>query len=329
MHYLHPFTTPSCTPPPFLHHPLTVRAFASMADPSFHSSQCENCPDVYTFFEKRTSTWQYVVVDPATKNAALIDTVLDYDAPSGRISTTTADGILAFIEKQGLKIEYILETHAHADHLTASQYYKKKFNVPIGIGKRISLVQETFAPVYGFEPSALEGSFDLLFDDDEEFKLGALICRVMHLPGHTPDHVSYVIGECVFTGDSIFQPDVGSARCDFPGGDAKALYSSMQRLMALPEHFRLFVGHDYPDGRSHFSVSTVGEQRMLNKHSKVGVTEAEFVEFRRTRDSVLGAPQLLHPSLQTNIRGGRLPPRDGSGRLWFRIPLTPPVGLAA
>ncbi|KAJ6499307.1 beta-lactamase-like protein [Mycena sanguinolenta] len=294
--------------------PISLRAFASTAEPSFHFSQCDNCPEVFSFFEKRTSTWlvlQYVVLDPVTKDAALIDTVLDYDPPSGRIATTTADGILAWIEKQGLNIKYILETHAHADHLTASQYYKKKFNAPIGIGKRISMVQETFAPVYGFEPSAFEGSFDLLFEDDQQFKLGTTLdCRVIHTPGHTPDHVSYIIGESVFTGDSIFQPD------------------SMQRLMGLPDHYRLFVGHDYPDGRSQLSVSTVGEQRRLNKHSKVGVTEAEFVDFRRTRDSVLGAPQLLHPSLQTNIRGGRLPSRDGSSGVWFKIPVTPPVALS-
>jgi len=203
----------------------SLRRYASMTEPSHHSSQCDACPTVFSFFEQRTSTWQYIVSDPVTKDAALIDTVLDYDASSGTIATTTADGILPFIEKQGLTIKYILETHAHADHLTAAQYYKKKFNVPIGIGKRISIVQATFAPVYGFDPSAFEDAFDLLFQDDEEFKLGALSCRVIHLPGHTPDHVGYVIGQSAFTGDSIFQPDVGSARCDFPGGDAKTLYS--------------------------------------------------------------------------------------------------------
>ncbi|KAK7057196.1 beta-lactamase-like protein [Favolaschia claudopus] len=305
-----------------------LRSYASMSQPSFHFSQCADCPVVFAFFEPRTSTWQYIVSDPVTKDAALIDTVLDYDPASGTVSTRTSDGILPFIEKEGLHIKYILETHAHADHLTAAQIYKKSFpDASTGIGKRISMVQETFGPVYGLEPSAFEGAFDVLFHDDQTFKLGSLNCRVMHIPGHTPDHVGYVVGESLFTGDSIFQPDVGSARCDFPGGDAKALYSSMQRLMALPEHYRLFVGHDYPADRPQLYVSTVGEQRALNKHSKAGVSESEFVEFRKTRDSVLGAPQLLHPSLQTNIRGGRLPSRDASGRMWFKIPLTAPPDL--
>ncbi|KAJ6593894.1 beta-lactamase-like protein [Mycena capillaripes] len=249
-------------------------------------------------------------------DAALIDTVLDYDLPSGTIATTTADGILSFIEKHGLNIKYILETHAHADHLTAAQYHRKKFDVPVGIGKRISKVQETFGAVYGFEPSEFERAFDLLFQDDEEFKLGGLNCRVIHLPGHTPDHVGYVIGQSVFTGDCIFQPDCGSARSDFPGGDPRILYSSMQRLLALPESFQLFVGHDYPVGRQQLCLSIVGDQRRSNKHGKV--SESEFIALRNSRDSVLAPPQLLHPALQTNIRGGKLPPSDARGRIWFK-----------
>ncbi|KAJ7497290.1 Metallo-hydrolase/oxidoreductase [Mycena latifolia] len=301
--------------------------YASMAEPFQHySSQSSDSPTVYSFFEQDTSTWQYIVLDPVTKDAALIDTVLDYEPSSGKISTTTADQILAFIEKHGLNIKYVLETHAHADHLTAAQYYKKKLSAPVGIGKRIGTVQKTFAPVYGFESSSFVDAFDLLFRDDEQFSLGNLNCRVMHLPGHTPDHVGYIIGQSVFTGDSIFQPDVGSARSDFPGGDAKALYSSMQRLMALPGGTRLFVGHDYPVGRNQLCVSTVGQQLSSNKHSGKGISESEFVAFRNARDSVLGAPHLLHPSLQTNIRGGRLP-RDSSGRLHFKIPIVTSVAF--
>ncbi|KAJ7703207.1 Metallo-hydrolase/oxidoreductase [Mycena rosella] len=305
---------------------IPTRRYASVAAPQCHSSQSSDSPTVHSFFEENTSTWQYVVLDPATREAALIDTVLDYDPSSGTISTTSADRILSFIETHGLKIKYVLETHAHADHLTAAQYYKKKIQVPVGIGRRISTVQETFAPIYGFSPSSFVDTFDLLFRDDEEFSLGNLSCRVIHLPGHTPDHVGYVIGQTVFTGDSIFMPDCGSARSDFPGGDAKALYSSMQRLMALPESFRLFVGHDYPIGRDQLCMSTVGHQTDSNKHGGKGISESEFIAFRNARDAVLGTPHLLHPSLQTNIRGGRLP-RDTMGRLAFKIPIITSVEL--
>ncbi|KAJ7462300.1 beta-lactamase-like protein [Mycena galericulata] len=241
----------------------------------------------------KRSRRQYIVSDPTTQDAALIDTVLDYELASGTVSTTTADEIITFIRKAGLNIKYILETHAHADHLIAAQYHKI-FSRPVGIGKRISIVQQTFAPVYGFDPSSsFVNALDLLFDDDEEFKLGSFTCRVIHLPGHTPDHVGYVIGGSVFTGDSVFQPDVGSARSDFPGGDARMLYTSMQRLMALPESFRLFVGHDYPADREPMAVSTVGEQLQSNKHSRKGISESDFVAFRNSRDSVLGASHLL------------------------------------
>ncbi|KAJ7725828.1 Metallo-hydrolase/oxidoreductase [Mycena maculata] len=306
--------------------PTSARQYASVAQ-SFqcYPSQSPDSPTVYSFFERDTFTMQYIVSDPTTKDAALIDTVLDYDPASGTISTTTADEILAFIGKCGLNIKYILETHAHADHLSAARYYRNKFNVPVGVGKRISTVQEIFAPIYGLESSSFVDAFDLLFQDDESFQLGALNCRVIHLGGHTPDHVGYVIGQSAFTGDSIFQPDVGSARSDFPGGDAKSLYSSMQRLMALPESYRLFVGHDYPVDRQPIPVSTVGEQLLSNNHIRKGINE--FISFRNSRDLVLGAPRLLHPSLQTNIRGGKLPPPDGLGRFSFRIPITTTVAL--
>ncbi|KAJ6625653.1 Metallo-hydrolase/oxidoreductase [Mycena sp. CBHHK59/15] len=317
-----------------LHRPVTGSFFqmaqksSSVADPfQFHPSQSSGSPAVHSFFERITSTWQYVVSDPATMDAAVIDTVLDYDPSSGTVSTTTADEIISFIGKHGLNVKYILETHAHADHLTAARYYKRKFNAPVGIGNRITMVQETFAPVYGYDSAAFVDAFDLLFKDEEEFKLGSLNCRVIHLPGHTPDHVGYLIGESVFTGDSIFATDVGSARADFPGGDAKALYSSMQRLIALPGTYKLFLGHDYPVDRQQICVTTVQEQSKSNKHSKKGVSESEFVAFREARDSILGAPRLLHPSLQTNIRGGKLPPRDVDGHLWFKTPITTTANL--
>ncbi|KAJ7188271.1 Metallo-hydrolase/oxidoreductase [Mycena filopes] len=302
--------------------PAGNRRYGSSADHTYSANQSHGSPTVSSFFERNTSTWQHIVSDPVTRDAALIDTVLDYDLFPGAITTTTADKLVDFIREHGLNIKYVLETHAHADHLTAAQYYRTKFDVPVGIGKRISTVQKTFASVYGFSPSAFDRAFDLLFDDDEEFKIGNLACRVIHLPGHTPDHVGYVIGESVFTGDSIFQPDVGSARSDFPGGDAKTLYSSMRRLMDLPDSFRLFVGHDYPTGRQQLCTSTVGEQRQSNRHIKEGVSEAEFTSFRTARDSILGPPRLLHQSLQTNIRGGRLP-ADGC----FKIPFSASVAL--
>ncbi|TFY63163.1 hypothetical protein EVJ58_g3417 [Rhodofomes roseus] len=295
-----------------------------------HISPDAATPTVYTFFEKVTSTWQYVVVDPHTSEAVIIDPVLDYDANAGAISTNTADGLLAFVEAEGLKVRRVLETHAHADHLTAAQYIKQQLggDIPVCIGRRILLVQKTFAPIYGLDdPTTFENAFDCYFDDDQEFKLGQLSCSVLHLPGHTPDHVGYLIGKAVFTGDSIFNPDVGSARADFPGGNAEDLYASMQRLLSLPSDYRLFVGHDYPQNRDQTCWSTVEEQRHANKHLKLGADKSAFIEWRKQRDAVLGAPRLLHPSLQVNIRAGRLPPADDKGRVFFQIPITSSVDL--
>ncbi|KAG6842089.1 hypothetical protein C0991_002743 [Blastosporella zonata] len=259
-----------------------------------------------------------LLADPVTLEAVVIDPVLDYDNTARTISTATADCILTFIKEHGLKVLRILETHAHADHLSASQYFKAMLpnDTPLCIGKRIKQVQRTFAPRYGIDPHSLENAFDILLEDDEEFQLGDISCKVIHLPGHTPDHVGYVLGKNVFTGDSIFLPDVGSARADFPGGNAKDLYSSMQRLLALPRDYKLFVGHDYPpDGRQQpVCMATVGEQRQLNKHGKTGITEEEFIKFREDRDATLGEPTLLHPSLKVNIRAGRIPPPDESGK---------------
>ncbi|KAL1748660.1 beta-lactamase-like protein [Schizophyllum fasciatum] len=267
---------------------------------------------------------QYLVTDPTSKHAALIDTVLDYDPASGTLSTASADGILAFIRNHGFTVTKILETHAHADHLTASQYFKHHLpgDVPICIGERIAQVQKHFAPVYGLAPQNLTTSFDIFLKDDEVFMLGNLPVQVMHLPGHTPDHIGYLVGKSVFTGDSIFMPDLGSARADFPGGDARALYRSLQKLLSLPADYEIFVGHDYPNGREKNCATTVAEQRQRNKHVKDGTTERDFVEFRTQRDKVLKVPRLIHPSLQVNVRAGRLPPPDPeTGLSYFRTPL--------
>ncbi|KAG6837698.1 hypothetical protein H0H93_003500 [Arthromyces matolae] len=283
-----------------------------------HFKSFVQSPVVFSFFEKQTSTWQYIVADVNTLEAVLIDPVLDYDNITKTVSTTTADCILQFIKDKELKVTRILETHAHADHLSASQYYKSNLpgDIPLCIGKRITQVQEIFAQRYGFEPHSLKGVFDILLEDDEEFQLGDITCKVIHLPGHTPDHVGYIIGKNVFTGDSIFLPDVGSARVDFPGGNAKDLYRSIQRLLALPSDYNLFVGHDYPPDARHDPncVATVEEQRQANKHGKTGISEQEFIKVREERDATLGAPTLLHPSLKANICAGKLPPPDGKGK---------------
>ncbi|KAI0081902.1 Metallo-hydrolase/oxidoreductase [Panus rudis PR-1116 ss-1] len=293
-----------------------------------HFENDPKTPTVFTFFETTTSTWQYVVTDLKTREAVIIDPVLDYDPASGKVSTQTADGLLSFIQSKGLRVTKILETHAHADHLTASQYLKKQLggNVPIGIGSRITQVQQTFAPKYGFDdPALLDGAFDLYLKDDETISLGGYTGQVVHLPGHTPDHVGYVFGEAIFTGDSIFNPDVGTARADFPGGNASDLYNSMQRLLAYPSHYRLFAGHDYPPTTTRENQtcsSTIGEQRSLNIHCKEGTPPEQFIAWRKERDAKLGAPRLLHPSLQVNIRAGMLPPPDEKGRVWMKTPVS-------
>ncbi|KAI3618971.1 metallo-beta-lactamase domain [Moniliophthora roreri] len=319
-------------------------------------------PDIYSFFEKQTSSWQHLLVDPKTSESVIIDPVLDYNPASGTVSMETADGLLDFAEQQGLKISRVLfvetlflarrhadylssETHAHADHLSASQYYKKTLgNISVCIGHRITQVQSYFAPRYGFGPKDMEKAFDQYLKDDEEFTFGSISGKVVHLPGHTPvwnlhfltysylqsltycllttqDHIGYIVGRNVFVGDSLFMPDLGSARVDFPGGNAKDLFNSITRLLSLPDDYRIFVGHDYPSNREEDCIATVGNHKELNKHCKVGTTEQQFIEFREARDNVLGAPRLLHPSLQVNIRAGRLPPVDGAGRILMKIPV--------
>ena len=283
-------------------------------------------PRVHAQFDEATHTVSYVVWDPATCRAAIIDPVLDYDHRTGRVSHRSADDLLGIVADQGLSVDWVLETHAHADHLSAAPYLKEKTGAPIGIGARITEVQRTFAPVFGLDDVSGDGrEFDCLFRDGETFALGGLEVEVMHTPGHTPACVSYRIGEAVFVGDTLFMPDYGTARADFPGGDARTLYRSIHRLLALPDATRLYLCHDYKaPGRDHFAwETTVGEEKTRNIHVGGGVDEASFVAMREARDATLAAPVLLLPSLQVNIRAGRLPDPDRDGRRFLKIPLKP------
>ena len=283
-------------------------------------------PRVHAQFDEATHTVSYVVWDPATRRAAIIDPVLDYDHRTGRVSHRSADDLLGFVADQGLSVDWVLETHAHADHLSAAPYLKEKTGAPIGIGARITEVQRTFAPVFGLEDVSGDGrEFDRLFRDGETIAIGELQVQVMHTPGHTPACVSYRIGEAVFVGDTLFMPDYGTARADFPGGDARTLYRSIHRLLALPDATRLYLCHDYKaPGRDHFAwETTVGEEKTRNIHVGGGVDETSFVAMREARDATLAAPVLLLPSLQVNIRAGRLPDPDRDGRRFLRIPLKP------
>ncbi|KAE8421351.1 beta-lactamase-like protein [Aspergillus pseudocaelatus] len=294
-------------------------------------------PTVHPIFERRTSTWQYIVACPETSEAVIIDPVLDYSQEQLTINTASADSLLDVVNSHNYKIVRLLETHAHADHLTAASYLQSRLQVqgtkvPVCIGRRIRQVQDTFAKRYAVPTDELENAFDHLLEDDETFPIGNLTAKVLYLPGHTPDHVGYLIGSNVFAGDSIFNPDVGSARCDFPNGDAEALYQSMQKLLKLPEEFKLYTGHDYPPStcetkREPMPFATVKEQRERNKHVAGG--REEFVTWRKTRDSGLNEPRLLHQALQINIRGGKLPRSpDGSRRIFLQVPVTLAESLA-
>jgi len=263
-------------------------------------------PTVQAFFDDATNTVTYLVSDPGTRAAAIIDPVLDYDAESGRVSTASADAVLAEARARGLEVVWLLETHAHADHLSAGDYLRALTGAPIGLGDRIAEVQSTFAERFGVPvPSATV--FDQLFADGDRFRLGGFEVEVLHTPGHTPACVSYRIGDAVFVGDTLFMPDFGTARADFPGGDATTLYRSIQRLLALPRETRVFVGHDYlpRDGRGDFRwETTVGAERDGNIHVGGGATEVDFTAMRSARDATLPPPKLLEPALRANIRAG-------------------------
>lgn len=283
-------------------------------------------PIIHAFFDEPTNTVSYLVADPKTKRAAVIDPVLDYDHKSGKANVKSADAILAKARAEGFVIERVLETHVHADHLSGAPYIKVKTGAKVAIGERIKEVQKIFRPVFNAMDVSGEGSeFDILFKDGDTFSIGSLTGEVLATPGHTPACVSYRIEDVVFVGDTIFMPDYGTARADFPGGDARTLYRSIRKLMALPRETRLFMCHDYlpKDGRTHYAwETTVGEELDRNVHVHDGITEDEFVKMRTTRDATLAAPTLLMPSIQVNMRAGQLPPADANGVHYLRVPVT-------
>ena len=282
-------------------------------------------PRVQAFFDPATYSYSYVVTDPATKRCAIVDPVLDYDPASGRTSRASADRLIAYVREQGLTVDWLLETHVHADHLSAAPYLQQALGGRIAIGDRITTVQRTFAELFNAEPEfRTDGSqFDHLFRDGERFKVGSIEARAIHTPGHTPACMTYVIGDAAFVGDTLFMPDYGTARCDFPGGDARTLYRSIQKLFALPDQTRLFMCHDYKaPGRDEFRYeTTVAEQRAHNVHVHDGISEDEFVAMRAARDTTLAMPSLILPAVQVNMRGGRLPPAEANGRRYLKIPL--------
>jgi len=280
-------------------------------------------PTIQSFFDPDTYTVTYVVADPVLKRAAIIDSVLDYDSKSGRTSHTHADQVVAYIQQNGLTVDWLLETHAHADHLSAAPYLKQKFGGKIAIGQPICQVQAVFKKVFNAKDMDTEGSeFDHLFNDGETFNIGEVLVQVTHTPGHTPACMTYVMGQDVFVGDTLFMPDYGTARCDFPGGDAATLYRSIQKLLALPPETRLHLCHDYPPaGRGPVWETTVGEQRASNIHVHDGVSEAAFVALRNARDKTLSMPVLILPAVQVNVRAGRLPPAEDNGVHYLKIPI--------
>lgn len=281
-------------------------------------------PTIEAFFDEPTNTVTYLVADPATGEAAVIDPVMDYEHSDGSVNTDSAQKVLASAAARGLKIVWTLETHAHADHLSAAPYIKAKTGARIGIGEHITDVQRIFRPVFNASDLQTDGSdFDHLFKDGETFALGELQVEVMHVPGHTPADIAYRIGDAVFVGDTLFMPDYGTARADFPGGDARQLYRSIRRLLSLPGETRLFMCHDYKaPGRDQFAWETsVDDQRRANKHVHDGVSEDEFVAMRTARDAKLDAPRLLLPSIQVNIRAGKFPPAESNGVRYLMIPV--------
>jgi len=290
----------------------------------FQRSSMNPNPDVTGFYDPATNTVSYVVADPATKHGAIIDSVLDYDPKAARTSTASADALIAHVHRAGLTIDWHLETHAHADHLSAAPYLKAKLGGQIAIGEYITAVQVTFKRVFDLEDSfATDGrQFDHLFAEGERFAIGGIEAQVMHTPGHTPACVTYVVGDAAFVGDTLFMPDYGTARCDFPGGDARLLYRSIRRVLDLPRETRLFLCHDYPPAtREPTWQTTVAAERSENIHVKDGISEEAFVSMRRARDKTLAMPALIIPAVQVNIRAGQLPAPAANGTRYLRIPL--------
>jgi glyoxylase-like metal-dependent hydrolase (beta-lactamase superfamily II) len=281
-------------------------------------------PEIRAFFDEPTNTVSYLVWDPATMDGAVIDPVLNYDQRNGEATVEAADAMLAQARQRGIKITRILETHAHADHLSGAPYIKLKTGAPISIGEHIKDVQRIFRPVFNATDVSGEGSeFDHLFKDGEHFKIGTIDAEVIYTPGHTPACVSYHVGDAVFVGDTMFMPDYGTARADFPGGDARALYRSIQRILSLPPQTRLFMCHDYKaPGRENYAwETTVGEEKARNVHVHEGISEDAFVSMREARDAKLAAPLLLLPSIQVNIRAGKFPPAEANGVRYLKVPV--------
>ncbi|OJY63074.1 MAG: MBL fold metallo-hydrolase [Sphingobium sp. 66-54] len=282
-------------------------------------------PQIRAFFDDATNTVSYAVHDPETRRAAIIDSVLDYDAAAGRMDHASADAIIAYVREQHLTVEWLLETHAHADHLSAAPYLQERLGGKLAIGKAILTVQETFGKLFneGTEFARDGSQFDHLFEDGDRFAIGHLDATVLHVPGHTPADLAYVIGDAAFIGDTLFMPDYGTARADFPGGDARTLYRSIRRLLTLPAETRLFLCHDYkaPDRDEYRWETTVAEQRAGNVHVHDGIDEDGFVAMREARDATLDMPKLILPSIQVNMRGGHLPEPEGNGTRYLKIPL--------
>jgi len=282
-------------------------------------------PIVEAFFDESTFTASYVAHDPVTGKAAIVDSVMDFDQPSGRTSTRSADRIVAYVQGQGLSVDWILETHAHADHLSAAPYLQEQLGGRIAIGREILTVQNVFGKIFNEGTRfARDGSqFDRLFEDGDAFSVGGIDATVLHVPGHTPADLAYVIGDAAFVGDTMFMPDYGTARTDFPGGDARRLYRSIRRLMALPDETRVFLCHDYkaPNRDDYVWETTIGAERTANVHVHVGVSEDHFVAMRTQRDATLGMPRLILPSIQVNMRGGRLPEPEANGTRYLKLPL--------
>lgn len=281
-------------------------------------------PIVHPLFHAESNTWSYVVADASTRRAAIVDPVRDFDAKAARTATRSADALIALVREHGYTVDWILETHAHADHLSAAPHLQAALGGQVGIGAGIAQTQRHFKPLFDLEPGfATDGTqFDRLWADGDIFALGASPARVIAVPGHTADGVAYLIGDALFPGDSLFMPDAGTARCDFPGGDAATLYRSIRRLFELPEATRVFVCHDYaPGGRELRCETTIGEQKRDNIHVRDGIDEAAFVSQRRARDATLAMPALLLPALQVNLRAGHLPPAAANGIRYLKLPL--------
>jgi glyoxylase-like metal-dependent hydrolase (beta-lactamase superfamily II) len=282
-------------------------------------------PLVTAFFDEPTFTYSYVVQDPQSKHCAIIDSVLDFDYAAGRTDTRSAEALLEFVEQHGLVVDWILETHVHADHLSAAPYLQQHTGARLGIGEHITTVQQVFGKAFnaGTEFARDGSQFDALFADGDVIKIGQLQGRALHTPGHTPACMTYLFGDAAFVGDTLFMPDYGTARCDFPGGDARSLYQSVQKIFALPDETRLFMCHDYlAPGREHYRYqSTVEEEKAANVHIHQGVSEDEFVAMRTQRDATLDMPRLILPSVQVNMRAGQMPPADDNGQVYLKLPL--------